>query len=427
MKKTIVFVTHDIQEAMKLGDRICILKDGQVLQVGTPEELLQNPVNEFVHHFVGSPGTDVNQDQDHSMHLSSHTQTNFNLESIMTPIAPGHVPKSAKTAVPISMTLTDLLDVLDAYDTLLVEKNHQIVGQVSRTDMLRYWSGQLQERVRPMSKFSEVFTERKGQLLTALLEHVQISFIALFLAVLIAIPLGIYLTRKPKAAEPIIGVTAILQTIPSLALLGLLIPLFGIGTVPAIIALVVYALLPILRNTYTGITEVDPSMIEAANAMGMNSRQRLSKVELPLAMPVIMAGIRTAMVLIVGTATLAALIGAGGLGDLILLGIDRNDTALIMLGAIPAALLAILFDVLLRQFQRMSFRKTVATLSTLALIAILVITLPLLFRGGQKDLVIAGKLGAEPEILINMYKLLIEEHTDLTVELKPGLGKTPFV
>lgn len=146
MKKTIVFVTHDIQEAMKLGDRICILKDGQVLQVGTPEELLQNPVNEFVHHFVGSPSTDVNQDQDHSMHLSSHTQTNFNLESIMTPIAPGHVPKSAKTAVPISMTLTDLLDVLDAYDTLLVEKNHQIVGQVSRTDMLRYWSGQLQER-----------------------------------------------------------------------------------------------------------------------------------------------------------------------------------------------------------------------------------------------------------------------------------------
>ncbi|PAD32520.1 osmoprotectant update ABC transporter permease/substrate-binding subunit OpuFB [Paenibacillus sp. 7523-1] len=278
-----------------------------------------------------------------------------------------------------------------------------------------------------MSKFSEVFNERKGQLLTALLEHVQISFIALFLAVLIAIPLGIYLTRKPKVAEPIIGVTAILQTIPSLALLGLLIPLFGIGTVPAIIALVVYALLPILRNTYTGITEVDPSMIEAANAMGMNSRQRLSKVELPLAMPVIMAGIRTAMVLIVGTATLAALIGAGGLGDLILLGIDRNDTALIILGAIPAALLAILFDVLLRQFQRLSFRKTVGTLGTLALIAVLVITIPLLFRSEQKDLVIAGKLGAEPEILINMYKLLIEEHTDLSVELKPGLGKTPFL
>ncbi|WP_337032006.1 ABC transporter ATP-binding protein [Paenibacillus illinoisensis] len=144
MKKTIVFVTHDIQEAMKLGDRICILKDGQVLQVGTPEELLQNPSDEFVRHFVGSPGTDVNHDR--SVDLSSHTQTNFNLESIMKPIAPGHVPKSAKTAVPSSLTLTELLNVLDAYDTLLVEKNHQIVGQVSRADVLRYWSGQLQER-----------------------------------------------------------------------------------------------------------------------------------------------------------------------------------------------------------------------------------------------------------------------------------------
>jgi len=144
MKKTIVFVTHDIQEAMKLGDRICIMKDGQVLQVGTPEELLQHPVDEFVRDFVGSPGRDVNPDN--SLHLSSHPQTNFDLESVMMPIAPGHVPKSAKTAVPVSITLTDLLDVMDAYDTLLVEKNHQIVGQVSRADLLRYWSGQLQER-----------------------------------------------------------------------------------------------------------------------------------------------------------------------------------------------------------------------------------------------------------------------------------------
>ena len=139
-----------------------------------------------------------------------------------------------------------------------------------------------------------------------------------------------------------------LQTIPSLALLGLLIPLFGIGKVPAIIALVVYALLPILRNTYTGINEVDPSLKEAALAMGMNRSKRLVKVELPLAMPVMMAGIRTAMVLIVGTATLAALIGAGGLGDIILLGIDRNNTALILIGAIPAAMLALIFDVALK-------------------------------------------------------------------------------
>lgn len=162
-----------------------------------------------------------------------------------------------------------------------------------------------------MNDFMAVFSERQDQLVRAFIEHIEISFIALFFAVLIAVPIGIILTRKQKTAEGIIGISAVLQTIPSLALLGLFIPLFGIGRVPAIIALVVYALLPILRNTYTGIKEVDASLKEAASAMGMNTWQQLIKVELPLAMPVIMAGIRTAMVLIIGTATLAALIGAG--------------------------------------------------------------------------------------------------------------------
>lgn len=273
----------------------------------------------------------------------------------------------------------------------------------------------------------DVFQERKAQLLAALLEHIQISFIALFFAVLIAIPLGIYLTNKKKIAESIIGISAVLQTIPSLALLGLLIPLFGIGKVPAIIALVVYALLPILRNTYTGINEVDPSLKEAALAMGMNRSKRLVKVELPLAMPVMMAGIRTAMVLIVGTATLAALIGAGGLGDIILLGIDRNNTALILIGAIPAAILALIFDVALKKLESLSFKKTITTLSLISLAALVMIFFPLLSSKQQDEIVIAGKLGAEPEILINMYKLLIEQETDLTVILKPGLGKTSFV
>ncbi|RDV30594.1 osmoprotectant update ABC transporter permease/substrate-binding subunit OpuFB [Lysinibacillus capsici] len=273
----------------------------------------------------------------------------------------------------------------------------------------------------------DVFHERKAQLLAALLEHIQISFIALFFAVLIAIPLGIYLTNKKKIAESIIGISAVLQTIPSLALLGLLIPLFGIGKVPAIIALVVYALLPILRNTYTGINEVDPSLKEAALAMGMNRSKRLVKVELPLAMPVMMAGIRTAMVLIVGTATLAALIGAGGLGDIILLGIDRNNTALILIGAIPAAILALIFDVALKKLESLSFKKTITTLSLISLAALVMIFFPLLSSKQQDEIVIAGKLGAEPEILINMYKLLIEQETDLTVTLKPGLGKTSFV
>ncbi|TQR37185.1 ABC transporter permease/substrate-binding protein [Lysinibacillus sphaericus] len=278
-----------------------------------------------------------------------------------------------------------------------------------------------------MANFFGVFNERKGQLLASLLEHIQISFIALFLAVVIAIPLGIYLTNKKRIAESIIGISAVLQTIPSLALLGLLIPLFGIGKVPAIIALVVYALLPILRNTFTGINEVDPSLKEAAMAMGMNTRKRLVKVELPLAMPVIMAGIRTAMVLIVGTATLAALIGAGGLGDIILLGIDRNNTALIILGAVPAAILALVFDFFLKKLESLSFKKTILALSIISGVALIMMIFPLLNFKEKEEIVIAGKLGSEPEILINMYKMLIENETDLKVQLKPGLGKTSFV
>lgn len=277
-----------------------------------------------------------------------------------------------------------------------------------------------------MKLLIETFNERKGELLQALIEHIQISFIALLIAMLIAIPLGIYLTRHQKIAEPIINVTAILQTIPSLALLGLMIPLFGIGRVPAIIALVIYALLPILRNTYTGIKEVDPSLKEAASGIGMNPFRRLTKVELPLAMSVIMAGVRTAMVLIIGTATLAAFIGAGGLGDLILLGIDRNNSSLILLGAIPAALLALFFDLILRYAQRLSYKKIGIVLGALLLIFLLTSLAPLF---GHKDqtLKLAGKLGTEPEIITNMYKQVIEDQTDVKVEVKPGLGKTSFL
>ncbi|KKE80407.1 ABC transporter permease subunit [Bacilli bacterium] len=278
-----------------------------------------------------------------------------------------------------------------------------------------------------MSNFLNVFQNRQDQLIQALFEHMQLSFIALFFAVIISIPLGIYLTKKARIAESIIEITAVLQTIPSLALLGLFIPLFGIGKVPAIIALVIYALLPILRNTYTGIKEVDASLIEAAMAMGMNTPKRLLKVELPLAMPVIMAGIRTAMVLIIGTATLAALIGAGGLGDLILLGIDRNDSSLIILGAIPAALLAIIFDLLLRVIQKLSYKKLLASILVIVLLAAGISIIPNVLKGNQESIVIGGKLGSEPEILINMYKLLIEDETDLNVKLEPGLGKTSFL
>ncbi|SFD78101.1 osmoprotectant transport system permease protein [Lentibacillus persicus] len=280
-----------------------------------------------------------------------------------------------------------------------------------------------------MSEFISVFQNRQNMLVETIWEHLQVSLLSLIIAIVIAVPLGLLLTRYSRVAEAIIGLSAVVQTIPSLAVLAFLIPFFGIGTTPAIIALTVYGLLPILRNTYTGINEVEPSLTEAATGMGMNSFKRLAKVELPIAMPVIMAGIRTSMVLIVGTTTIAALIGAGGLGELILLGIDRGaDLNLILLGAVPAALLAILLDFILRGFERVSKRAGFKSFAAMLVIAVLIVASPFFFSPAkQADITIGGKLGSEPAILINMYKHLIEEETDLSVKLEPGLGKTAFV
>ncbi|MEQ6028703.1 ABC transporter permease/substrate-binding protein [Staphylococcus saccharolyticus] len=277
-----------------------------------------------------------------------------------------------------------------------------------------------------MHRFFNTLSDRKDQLLSTIIEHIQISFIALLIATIIAVPLAILLTKTKKLSEIVMNIAAVLQTIPSLALLGLIIPIFGIGRLPAIISLVVYALLPILRNTYTGIKEVDSSLVEAAKGIGMKPLRRLTKVELPIAMPVMMAGIRTAMVLIIGTATLAALIGAGGLGDLILLGIDRNDSSLVLIGAIPAALLAIIFDFILRYMERLSYKKLLLTLSAIVIVIVLAIVIPLLAHKGDK-IMLAGKLGSEPSIITNMYKILIEDETDDTVEVKDGMGKTSFL
>jgi len=184
------------------------------------------------------------------------------------------------------------------------------------------------------------------------LEHLQLSFIGTLLAALLAIPLGIWITGKKKLSSSVLAITGTIQTIPSLALLGFMIPLFGIGFLPAIIALFLYALLPIVRNTYTGLQETDPVLLEAAKAMGMTDKQTLFKLRLPLAVNVIMAGVRTALTINIGTATLAAFIGAGGLGESIITGINLNNNALILQGAIPAALLALIMDRLMLLLQK---------------------------------------------------------------------------
>jgi osmoprotectant transport system permease protein len=203
----------------------------------------------------------------------------------------------------------------------------------------------------------EFMAQQSDKLWSQTLAHIGLTCISLLVAVLVGMPLGIWISQRSKAAWFVLGIAGILQTIPSIALLGFMIPLLGIGALPAITALFLYALLPIIRNTYTGIRGVNPSVTESARGMGMNRRQVLFNVELPLAMPVILAGIRTATVINVGVATLAAYIAAGGLGEFIFGGIALNNSNMILAGAIPAALLAILLDYLLSLVQRANVRK----------------------------------------------------------------------
>ena len=278
-----------------------------------------------------------------------------------------------------------------------------------------------------MSKLLATFQERFGDWLTALGQHLQLSLLTLLLAVFLAVPLAVYLSTRKRASNWVLQVAGIFQTIPSMALLGLFIPIMGIGTLPALTALVIYAIFPILQNTITGLQGIDPSLEEAGVAFGMTKWERLKKFEIPLAMPVIMSGIRTAAVMIIGTATLAALIGAGGLGSFILLGIDRNNASLILIGALSSAFLAIAFNLLLKWMEKAKLRTIFAAFAVMILGLGASYTPSLLSKPEKENLVIAGKLGPEPEILANMYKILIEENTDMTVTVKPNFGKTTFL
>jgi len=200
----------------------------------------------------------------------------------------------------------------------------------------------------------EFFLKNRGEILTLTGEHVWLVGISMLLASAIGLPLGMLLTRWPAGRRPILGGANVIQTVPSLALFGFLLPMPWLGARAdrlAIAALTLYALLPIIRNTYTGITGVDPAVREAARGMGMTDRQLLFYVELPLAWGVILAGVRVATVISVGIATIAAAIGAGGLGEFIFRGLAMVNNQLILAGAIPAALLALTADFILGRLE----------------------------------------------------------------------------
>jgi len=281
----------------------------------------------------------------------------------------------------------------------------------------------------------EFWLNHGGEFLSAILRHLALVLAAIGVAVAVGIPLGILAQRRPRLGNPLIGLANIVQTIPSLAMFGFLIPLpiiGGIGAKAALIVLILYALLPVMRTTVSGLKSVDPAVREAGLAMGMTDRQLLFQVELPLARPAILAGVRVATVVGVGTATIAAAIGAGGLGEYIFRGVNSVDSVVIMAGAIPAALLALIADFTLGRAEQWfspgrahgkSSKFTLALVASAA--AVLVMIGGLLWsERSQGRIVVGSKDFTEQAILGELMAQLIEQTTSLKVQRKLNLGDT---
>lgn len=205
-----------------------------------------------------------------------------------------------------------------------------------------------------LNEYISFWVDKYSSIFNYTLEHIVISFSVILIAVFITVPIAVFMSKMKgnKIKGLIFNIANIFQTIPTIALLAIMIPIFGIGFKPAIVALFLYALLPLLRNTYAGMQSVDPEIIEAAKGMGFSTLGRLFKVELPAALPYVMSGIRVTSVYIISWTTLAALIGAGGLGDLVLAGIGYNDTNMILTGTVLGILIAVILDIVLGRVEK---------------------------------------------------------------------------
>ena len=282
-----------------------------------------------------------------------------------------------------------------------------------------------------MSELLAFIASHRAEMATRLSEHVVLVAASTAMAAAIGVPMGVVAARRPSWSRPIVGLANLAQTIPSLALFGFLIPLpliGGIGTRTALVALTVYAVLPILRSTITGLQGVPPAVVECAVAMGLTPRQVLQQVEWPLALPSIVSGLRVAVVIGVGTATIASAIGAGGLGDYIFRGLAMVDPTVILAGALPAALLALAADAALAAAGRLADRRHRATrhVVVLALVAALAVAIGVSGRAaaGRADLVIGSKNFTEQVVLGELLAQVIEREAGLTVERRLNLGGT---
>lgn len=280
-----------------------------------------------------------------------------------------------------------------------------------------------------VKEMGTLLVEKREFFWNLLCEHIEISLLAIVIAILLGGTIGIAISECQKASKPTLGVINFLYTIPSISMLGFLIPFSGVGNATAVIALTVYALLPMVRSTHTGITHVDQNILEAAKGMGSTKTQILFKIKLPLAMPVILSGIRNMVTMTIALTGIASFIGAGGLGVAIYRGITTNNTAMTMVGSLLIALLALAFDFFLgfaekriskRNVQSKKANKAMAfTALALASAMILASVMP----SGKKDTIhIATKPMTEQYILGEMLDMLIEQDTDLNVEITQGVG-----
>lgn len=294
----------------------------------------------------------------------------------------------------------------------------------------------------------ELFLAKYPEVWLRFMEHMNMTTLAVLLSIVIGVPLGIAITKNKKASKIVIGIANIMQSIPCVALLAFSVPFVGIGEKPAIIMVIVYALLPIIKNTYTGISSIEPRLLEVADGMGMSSWQKLLKVEMPLAMPFIMAGVRISTVAAVGTMTIAAFAGAGGLGWFINMGLIGLNINMVLLGAIPASLLALLIDYMLAELEVLlvpeglkpadEIENDVQDKHCFQKIAVvglccLLVVVPLAVRGydyykniTQKTIVIGTSNFTEVFILGYMYEDLIEHYTDFKVERRFNLNGADF-
>ncbi|MEG1002516.1 MAG: glycine betaine ABC transporter substrate-binding protein [Clostridium sp.] len=287
-----------------------------------------------------------------------------------------------------------------------------------------------------MGSFFQFVIEQKSQILDLLYQHITLTSTAIIIAILVGVPLGIIVSRVSFLRKPIVGFVNLIQAVPSMALLGLLIPLLGIGSTPAIFMVVIYSLLPIVKNTYTGLTSIDPVILESATGIGLTKNQTLFRIQLPLALPMIMAGVRISAVTAVGLMTLAAFIGAGGLGYLVFSGVQTVNNNMILAGAIPACILALIVDYIFGKIESAVTpsgltpgepKKNLIVLKVIGVIlAILVLftAFTSIFSNKKDTITIGSKNFTEQLILGNMYADLVEDKTDLNVDRKLNLGGT---